>query len=60
MKTFSSFRPRVPDRAHSEAENIECVGEEVARRIAMYQHDCRDKNMLTHIGRDQPAARKYG
>ena len=37
-------------RAHTDAENIECVGEEVARRIAMYQHDCRDKNMLTHMG----------
>ena len=37
-------------RAHTDAENIECVGEEVARRIAMYQHDCRDKNMLTRMG----------
>ncbi len=37
-------------RAHTDAENIECVGEEVARRIPMYQHDCRDKDMLVHMG----------
>lgn len=37
-------------RAHTEEENIECVGEEVAKRIRMYQHDCRDKDKLTYMG----------
>lgn len=37
-------------RAHTEEENIECVGEEAAKRIKLYQHDCRDKNGLTYMG----------
>lgn len=37
-------------RPHTDEENIACVGEEVARRIKMYQHVSTDKSMLTHVG----------
>lgn len=37
-------------RPHRDEENITCVGEEVAKRIKMYQHVSTDKSMLTHMG----------
>lgn len=37
-------------RPHTDEENIACVGEEVARRITMYQHVSTDASMLTHVG----------
>jgi nickel-dependent lactate racemase len=37
-------------RPHTDEENVTCVGEEVARRIKMYQHISTDKSMLTHMG----------
>lgn len=37
-------------RAHTEEENIAVVGEETARRIRMYQHDCRDRANLVRVG----------
>ena len=37
-------------RAQTDEENIRVVGEEVTRRITMYQHNSRDKDNLTLIG----------
>ena len=37
-------------RAHTPEEDIRVVGEEVARRIRLYQHDSRDKDNLVFMG----------
>lgn len=37
-------------RAQTREEDIQVVGEDVARRIRLYQHDCRDKDNLVHLG----------
>lgn len=37
-------------RAQTHEEDVRVVGEEVARRIKLYQHDSRDKANLVHIG----------
>ncbi len=37
-------------RPHTDEENITCVGEEVARRVKMYQHISTDKSMHTFMG----------
>lgn len=37
-------------RPHTDEENVTCVGEEVAKRIRMYQHVSTDHDMLTHMG----------
>ena len=37
-------------RAHTPEENVRVVGEEVARRIRMYQHDCLNNEELTLVG----------
>ena len=37
-------------RAHTPEENVRVVGEEVARRIRMYQHDCLNNDELTLVG----------
>ena len=38
-------------RPHTDEENITCVGEEVARRITMYQHISTDKSQQTYLGK---------
>ena len=37
-------------RAQTHEEDIRVVGEEVTRRIRLYQHDSRDKKNLVHVG----------
>lgn len=37
-------------RPQTEEENVRVVGEEAARRIRMYQHDCRDRASLVRLG----------
>ena len=37
-------------RAQTHEEDIQVVGEEVARRIRLYQHDSRDKSQLVSLG----------
>jgi nickel-dependent lactate racemase len=37
-------------RAHTKEEDIVVVGEEVAKRIALYQHDCRSRQELVRVG----------
>lgn len=37
-------------RAHTPEEDVRVVGEEVARRIRLYQHDSRDKDNLVFMG----------
>ena len=37
-------------RIHSKKEHAEIVGEEIARRIELLDHDCKDKNNLIDLG----------
>ncbi len=46
-------------RAHRDEENEECVGKEVAKRIKMYQHDCRNKDNLTYMGTTTRGTKVY-